>query len=121
MSARDAGARLGAAPTRTHADEATLDQLFAEPIVQQLMRRDGIDERLTRNLLTQAAAARAVSPMPGTECRSKRIVRRLQQIVGLPLKQIRTNGWLKLIGMITGVKKNLSDHKAGPVKRGDPL
>jgi adenylate cyclase len=31
-------------------DEPTLDQLFAEPIVRQLMRRDGIDEETTRRL-----------------------------------------------------------------------
>jgi hypothetical protein len=37
-------------------DEPTLDQLFAEPIVQQLMIRDRIDEATTRNLLQQAAA-----------------------------------------------------------------
>ena len=35
-------------------DEPTL--LFAEPIVQQLMIRDRIDEATTRNLLQQAAA-----------------------------------------------------------------
>jgi hypothetical protein len=43
----------GAIVTR---DEPTLDQLFAEPIVQQLMVRDGIDEATTRNVLQQAAA-----------------------------------------------------------------
>jgi hypothetical protein len=34
---------LGAAPTGFPCDEPTLDQLLAEPIVQQLMRRDRID------------------------------------------------------------------------------
>ncbi len=38
-------------------DEPTLDQLLAEPIVQQLMRRDHTDEATTR-LLLQAVAAR---------------------------------------------------------------
>jgi hypothetical protein len=38
--------------------EPTLEQLLAEPIVQQLMRRDGIDEAATRRLLRQAALAR---------------------------------------------------------------
>ncbi|HEX9606052.1 MAG TPA: hypothetical protein VF962_02385 [Gemmatimonadaceae bacterium] len=33
--------------------EPTLDQLFAEPIVRQLMHRDGIAEATTRNLLQQ--------------------------------------------------------------------
>jgi len=41
--------------------EPTLDQLFAEPIVRQLMHRDGIAEATTRNLLQQMAAARAVA------------------------------------------------------------
>jgi plasmid replication initiation protein len=41
-------------------DEPTLDELFTEPIVQQLMRRDRIDEGATRRLLQLAAVARAV-------------------------------------------------------------
>ena len=40
-------------------DEPRLDQLFAEPIVQQLMHRDRIDEATTRHLLRQAAVARS--------------------------------------------------------------
>ncbi len=36
--------------------EPTLDQLFAAPIVRQLMHRDGIDEAATRRLLQQMAA-----------------------------------------------------------------
>jgi hypothetical protein len=40
-------------------DEPRLDQLFAEPIVKQLMRSDRIDEATTRRLLRQAAIARA--------------------------------------------------------------
>jgi anti-sigma factor RsiW len=47
--------------------EPRLDQLFAEPIVKQLMRRDGIDETTIRRLLRQAAAARAVPPVPPVE------------------------------------------------------
>ena len=43
----------GAIVTR---DEPTIDQLFGEPIVQQLMMRDGIDEATTRNLLQKTAA-----------------------------------------------------------------
>jgi len=39
-------------------NEPTLDQLLAEPIVQQLMRRDQIDEATIRDLLRQTAAAR---------------------------------------------------------------
>ena len=38
--------------------EPTLDQLFADPIVRQLMHRDGIDEAATRRLLQRVAAAR---------------------------------------------------------------
>jgi uncharacterized membrane protein YkgB len=39
--------------------EPTLDHLFSEPIVRQLMRRDRIDEAVTRRLLQLAAIARA--------------------------------------------------------------
>ena len=51
-------AGLGAAPARPRSDEPTLDQLLAEPIVQQLMRRDQIDEATIRDLVRQTAAAR---------------------------------------------------------------
>ena len=40
-------------------NEPRLDQLFAEPIVQQLMHRDRIDEAVTRRLLQKTAAVRA--------------------------------------------------------------
>jgi hypothetical protein len=52
----DAGRR--AAPARSPSDELTLDELLAEPIVQQLMRRDRIDEATIRHLLRETAAAR---------------------------------------------------------------
>ena len=52
---------LGLVSSRPPSNELTLDQLLAEPIVQQLMRRDGIDEATTRRLLQQVAAARAPS------------------------------------------------------------
>jgi len=51
-------ADLGAAPAHPRSDEPTLDQLLAEPIVQQLMRRDRIDEATIRHLLQATAAAR---------------------------------------------------------------
>jgi hypothetical protein len=38
--------------------EATLDQLLAEPIVQQLMQRDHTDEATIRDLLQEIAATR---------------------------------------------------------------
>jgi hypothetical protein len=44
-------ADLGAAPAHPRSDEPTLEQLLAEPIVQQLMRRDKIDEETIRHLL----------------------------------------------------------------------
>jgi hypothetical protein len=50
----------GAAVARPLPDEPTLDQLLAEPIVQQLMRRDGIDEAAIRQLLQKTAAAQPV-------------------------------------------------------------
>jgi hypothetical protein len=51
-------AGLGAVPARPRSNEPTLDQLLAEPIVQQLMRRDRIDEATIRHLLHATAAAR---------------------------------------------------------------
>jgi MarR family transcriptional regulator, transcriptional regulator for hemolysin len=51
-------AGLGAASARPRSNEPTLDQLLAEPIVQQLMRRDRIDEATIRQLLQETAAAR---------------------------------------------------------------
>jgi hypothetical protein len=48
-------------------DEPRLDQLFAEPIVQQLMHRDRIDEATIRRLLRQAAVARAAPSAPRAE------------------------------------------------------
>lgn len=45
-------------------DEPRLDQLFAEPIVRQLMRRDRIDEATIRRLLRLAAAARPAPSAP---------------------------------------------------------
>ncbi len=38
--------------------EPTFDEVLAEPIVRQLMRRDGVAEATTRHLLWQTAAAR---------------------------------------------------------------
>ena len=55
------GAGRGPAPARPLSGEPMLDQLLAEPIVQQLMRRDRTDEAATRRLLQQIAAA---SPAP---------------------------------------------------------
>jgi hypothetical protein len=47
-------------------DEPRLDQLFAEPIVQQLMHRDRIDEATTRRLMRETAVTRStprIGPM----------------------------------------------------------
>ena len=51
-------ALLGVVPTNSPSDQPTLDQLLAEPIVQQLMRRDSIDEATIRHLLRETASAR---------------------------------------------------------------
>jgi MarR family transcriptional regulator for hemolysin len=64
-STPDGSAALSAASARPPSDEPTLDQLLAEPIVQQLMRRDQTDEATTRRLLRQAAAARPASRANG--------------------------------------------------------
>src|SRR2546421_3076901 len=61
--------------TMSPSNEATLDQLFAEPIVKQLMRRDRIDEATIRHLLRQAAVVRAVPRVEGL----------LALVMGLPL------------------------------------
>jgi hypothetical protein len=50
--------------------EASLEELLAEPIVRQLMRRDGVSEASVRQLVRQSEAARAKpklrfnAPMP---------------------------------------------------------
>jgi DNA-binding MarR family transcriptional regulator len=62
ISTPDCGAGPCAASTRAHADEPTLDQLLAEPIVQQLIRRDRTDEPAIRHLLRETAAARPALP-----------------------------------------------------------
>jgi hypothetical protein len=54
----DGSVAPGAASSRRPFDEPTLDQLLAEPIVQQLMHRDRTDEVSIRQLLHQAVAAR---------------------------------------------------------------
>ena len=56
-----AGGVLGAASARPPADEPTLEQLFAEPIVRLLMHRDRTDEATIRHLLQQVAAAQPAS------------------------------------------------------------
>ena len=49
---------MQAHPTRAPSDEPTLDQLLAEPIVQQLMRSDRTDEAAIRHLVQKTGAAR---------------------------------------------------------------
>lgn len=63
--ARSGRATSGATAAPRGSDEPTLDQLFAEPIVRQLMHRDGIDEQTTRRLCRRAAVAR---PAPELRC-----------------------------------------------------
>ena len=57
-------AALRAIAGKRKLDEPRLDQLFAEPIVRQLMRADRIDETTIRRLLLQAAVARAAPSAP---------------------------------------------------------
>jgi hypothetical protein len=76
--------RRGHAALRAMAGKGALyeprpDQLFAEPIVQQLMHHDGIDEATIRRLLRQAAVARAAPTAPRAE-------RLLALVVGPPLQ-----------------------------------
>jgi MarR family transcriptional regulator, transcriptional regulator for hemolysin len=65
-------ARCSAEPglVRPPSGEPGLDDLLADPIVQQLMRRDRTDEAATRRLLQQIAAASPATPDeddPGTD------------------------------------------------------
>jgi hypothetical protein len=64
---RRARAALRAIAGKRTLEEPTLDQLFAEPIVKQLMHRDRIDEATTRRLLQQAAVARAAPSLRQAE------------------------------------------------------
>jgi MarR family transcriptional regulator, transcriptional regulator for hemolysin len=57
-STQDGSVALGAAVALRRPDEPTLDQLLVEPIVQQLMRRDQVDEATIRHLLQETRAAR---------------------------------------------------------------
>jgi MarR family transcriptional regulator, transcriptional regulator for hemolysin len=62
--------------------EPALDQLLAEPIVQQLMRRDQTDEPAVRHLLRETAAARQPLPAKNTApdaCDPYTIVRLLHE------------------------------------------
>jgi MarR family transcriptional regulator, transcriptional regulator for hemolysin len=55
---RDARAILGGATARCSPGTLTLDELLAEPMVQQLMRRDRTDELAVRRLWEHVAASR---------------------------------------------------------------
>jgi hypothetical protein len=50
--------------TMSPCHEATLDQLLAEPIVRQLMRRDRIDEATIRDLLQATSSAPPAASAP---------------------------------------------------------
>jgi MarR family transcriptional regulator for hemolysin len=56
------GAERGPVSARPPSGEPSLDQLLAEPIIQQLMRRDRTDEAATRRLLQHIAAAQSAAP-----------------------------------------------------------
>lgn len=75
----------GAASIRPAFDEPTLDQLLAEPIVQQLMHRDRTDETTIRGLLHEIAVARPALPPrndPNTDDPNT-IVRQLEETTRL--------------------------------------
>ena len=74
--AQDGGAALRTVQARYPSDEPTLDQLLAEPIVQQLMQRDQTDEATIRHLLQLATASLPASPI---EDDPNAIARRLQE------------------------------------------
>jgi len=94
-------------------EEAILDQLFAEPIVQMLMDRDGVDELATRLLLQQVAAARSVQPSTRDERDTNAVVRLPQQTARVLLKRIGASSVDKLISALSKLKKNLTRHQSG--------
>ena len=97
-----------------HGSEAAiLDQLFAEPIVQMLMNRDGVDELATRLLLQQVAAARSVQPSTRDERDTNAVVRLPQQTARVLLKRIGASSVDKLISALSKLKKNLTRHQSG--------
>jgi len=94
-------------------EEAILDQLFAEPIVQMLMNRDGVDESATRLLLQQVAAARSAQPSTRDERDTNAVVRLPQQTARVLLKRIGASSVDKLISALSKLKKNLTRHQSG--------
>ena len=94
-------------------EEAILDQPFAEPIVQMLMNRDGVDELATRLLLQQVAAARSVQPSTRDERDTNAVVRLPQQTARVLLKRIGASSVDKLISALSKLKKNLTRHQSG--------
>ena len=92
-------------------EEAILDQLFAEPIVQMLMNRDGVDELATRLLLQQVA--RSVQPSTRDERDTNAVVRLPQQTARVLLKRIGASSVDKLISALSKLKKNLTRHQSG--------
>ena len=94
-------------------EEAILDQLFAEPIVQMLMNRDGVDELATRLLLQQVTAARSVHPSTRDERDTNAVVRLPQQTARVLLKRIGASSVDKLISALSKLKKNLTRHQSG--------
>jgi hypothetical protein len=58
-STSSGSATLGSASAPSPSGEPTLDQLLAEPIVQQLMRRDQTNEATIRHLLQETAGTRS--------------------------------------------------------------
>jgi len=93
-------------------EEAILDQLFAEPIVQMLMNRDGVDELATRLLLQQVAAALSVQPSTRDERDTNAVVRLPQQTARVLLKRIGASSVDKLISALSKLKKNLTRHQS---------
>ncbi|MDT5370844.1 MAG: hypothetical protein QOC62_5275, partial [Mycobacterium sp.] len=78
----DVDASPGTASAWLSSAEPTLDQLLAEPIVQQLMRRDQTDEPTIRHLLRETAATRPALPTendPPNACDPYTIVRLLHE------------------------------------------
>ena len=79
--------------------ELTLDQLLAAPIVQQLMRRDGIDAKTIRHLLRKAHFARMSPPTPLAEDDPEVNIWLLQDIARLWCRRYNRNVRSRVPGM----------------------
>jgi DNA-binding MarR family transcriptional regulator len=103
-SCADVSSNVGQVMSRPPADVLTLDELLAEPMVQQLMRRDRTDEATIRLLWQRMALARPAArprcmPPPSQGNDVETIARVLREIAGLWRKRCNRAVRARLPGM----------------------